>query len=82
MKKGIFYIITPISLEQLQQVDTLLQGRVEIPEQLLQVTYPFSFDICEGIWTVTFCSDVLEFLEGLIENPVHKLVASLKQIDV
>jgi hypothetical protein len=37
MKKGIFYIITPISLEQLQQVDTLLQGRVEIPEQLLQV---------------------------------------------
>jgi polynucleotide 5'-hydroxyl-kinase GRC3/NOL9 len=46
MKKGIFYVITPISLEQLQQVDTLLQGHVEIPEQLLQAEGHISPYLC------------------------------------
>jgi len=35
MRKGVFYISTPVPQEQLQHVDILLQGRVEIPVPLL-----------------------------------------------
>jgi len=37
MKRGVFYISTPVPQEQLQHVDVLLQGRVEIPVPLLMV---------------------------------------------
>lgn len=34
--KGLFYVITPLKLEILQQVKTFLQGRMEIPASLLK----------------------------------------------
>jgi hypothetical protein len=37
MTRGVFYISTPVPQEQLQQVNILLQGRVEIPVPLLMV---------------------------------------------
>lgn len=37
MKRGVYYISTPVPQEQLQHVDILLQGRVEIPVPLLTV---------------------------------------------
>lgn len=36
-EKGILYLITPLDLETLQCVDTLLQGWIEVPLPLLQV---------------------------------------------
>lgn len=39
VEKGVFYVITPVPIEQLQDVDTLLQGRIEIPVPLLMVRY-------------------------------------------
>lgn len=38
VKRGVFYISTPVPPEMLQQVDVLLQGRVEIPVPLLMVS--------------------------------------------
>lgn len=37
VKKGILYLITPVSLCKLEKVDILLQGFIEIPTSLLQV---------------------------------------------
>lgn len=37
MTRGVLYISTPVPREQLQHVDVLLQGRVEIPVPLLMV---------------------------------------------
>jgi hypothetical protein len=42
VQRGILYVITPVPLEHLQRVDLLLQGLIEIPKSLLQVTFPFS----------------------------------------
>jgi hypothetical protein len=37
IEKGVLYVITPLDLDELQQVDVFLQGRIEIPVALLQV---------------------------------------------
>ncbi|GJN32203.1 hypothetical protein PR202_gb20687 [Eleusine coracana subsp. coracana] len=44
VQKGLLYLITPVPLHRLQSVDLLLQGLIEIPTSLLQVTSfpPFS----------------------------------------
>ena len=36
-EKGVLYVISPLVLEELQQVDVFLQGKIEIPVALLQV---------------------------------------------
>ena len=38
VQKGLLYLITPVPLQQLQSVDLLQQGLIEIPTTLLQVT--------------------------------------------
>nr|CAB3471940.1 unnamed protein product [Digitaria exilis] len=38
VQRGLLYVITPVPLERLQNVDLLQQGLIEIPTSLLQVT--------------------------------------------
>ncbi|CAM6093296.1 unnamed protein product [Calypogeia fissa] len=47
-EKGLLYIITPLPSDILQEVDTLLQGRVEIPVSLLQAKGYVSPYLCHN----------------------------------
>lgn len=38
VQKGMLYICTPVAMDQLQKVTTLLQGRIETPVPLLMVS--------------------------------------------
>lgn len=38
MQRGLLYVISPVAIEHLQSVDLLLQGLIEIPRSVLQVT--------------------------------------------
>lgn len=42
VSKGLLYVITPVAQHNLEKVDILLQGFIEIPTRLLQVIDPFS----------------------------------------
>ncbi|RWR80312.1 polynucleotide 5'-hydroxyl-kinase NOL9 [Cinnamomum micranthum f. kanehirae] len=42
ISKGLLYVITPVAQHNLEKVDILLQGFIEIPTRLLQVIDPFS----------------------------------------
>ena len=54
VEEGVVYVITPVPIQQLQGVNTLLLGRIEIPVPLLMVSYcpcpqPPSFTFCNGV---------------------------------
>lgn len=71
IEKGVLYVITPLDLDELQQVDVFLQGRIEIPVALLQV---HSFDRLIVLYLLTTApiSFELKFLDFfLLQTPAY-----------
>lgn len=82
MKRGVFYISTPVPQEQLQLVDTLLQGRVEIPVPLLMVRIFHAYASSSQMMHPTMRSFMYPGLEHfLYELPVCIIHVSVERID-